>query len=345
MAGHLWGYYAARAIDEEAQIFREFRNQLAMEFTKRAKTKLSIFDILDMIADVSFCRLINDFYILFKSRSQRGAFNVLGGKTIADLLLLLKYAAGKLPLQDIRQEFKPEENLINPFDLLDATLGAAIDELTRPIDAIRHQAKTVTVGTSRKEKELKGIVFDLLQTHEFTVKNITYRNILSVHRLQPAVAEVRGYTVYDVNGLDEQGNPTENSTIAIKAKGGAAAQMKSRADHSTMLMGVKKTIVSTGHVYLGRGKTDNAPIMIIPLQGSGIQISNLLLIHIVFNENLNLPEKIGVLGNRYDDIRNLINEYNLAWNDKYLDVLPLEFLFSEPIEVIAGKIKQNCSQT
>ncbi|MEQ8216438.1 MAG: glutamine--fructose-6-phosphate aminotransferase, partial [Smithellaceae bacterium] len=345
MAGHLWGYYAARAIDEEAQIFREFRNLLAMEFTKRTKTKLSIFDILDMIADVSFCRLINDFYILFKSRSQRGAFNVLGGKTIADLLLLLKYAAGKLPLQDIRQEFNPEENLINPFDLLDATLGAAIDELTRPIDAIRHQAKTVTVGTSRKEKELKGIVFDLLQALKFSAKNLTYRNIMSVHRLQPAVAEVRGYSVYDVNGLDEQGHPTGNSTIAVKAKGGAAAQMKSRADHSTTLMGVKKTIVSTGHVYLGRGKTDNAPIMIIPLQGAGSQISNLLLIHIIFNENLNLPEKIEVLGNRYDDIRNLINEYNLVWNDEYLDDLPLEFLFSEPIEVIAGKIKQNHSQT
>ena len=121
--------------------------------------------------------------------------------------------------------------------------------------------------------------------------------------------------------------------------------MKSRADHSTTLMGVKKTIVSTGHVYLGRGKTDNAPIMIIPLQGAGSQISNLLLIHIIFNENLNLPEKIEVLGNRYDDIRNLINEYNLVWNDEYLDDLPLEFLFSEPIEVIAGKIKQNHSQT
>jgi len=344
MAGHLWGYYAARAIDDEAQIFREFRNLLAMEFTKRTKTKLSIFDILDMIADVSFCRLINDFYILFKSRSQKGAFNILGGKTIADLLLLLKYAAGKLPLQDIRQEFNPEENLINPFDLLDATLGAAIDELTRPIDAIRHQAKTVTVGTSRKEKELKGIVFDLLQALKFSAKNLTYRNIMSVHRLQPAVAEVRGYSVYDVNGLDEQGNPTVDSTIAVKAKGGAAAQMKSRADHSTTLMGVKKTIVSTGHVYLGRGKTDNAPIMIIPLQGAGSQISNLLLIHIIFNENLNLPEKIEVLGNRYDDIRNLINEYNLVWNDEYLDDLPLEFLFSEPIEVIAGKIKQNHSQ-
>ena len=70
---------------------------------------------------------------------------------------------------------KSEEDLVTPFDLLDVTLGTAIDELTRPIDAIRHQAKTVTVGTSRKEKELKGIIFDLLETLKFSVKNLTYR--------------------------------------------------------------------------------------------------------------------------------------------------------------------------
>jgi glucosamine--fructose-6-phosphate aminotransferase (isomerizing) len=339
MAGHLWGYYAACSIDEEAQIFREFRNRLATELMRKTKKKLSIFDIFDMIADVSFCRIINDFYALFKSQNQSGAFSVLGGKTTADLQLLLKYAAGKLPLQDIRQEFKGEENLVNPFDLLDATLGTAIDELTRPIDAIRHQAKTVTVGTSRKEKELKGIVFDLLETLKFSAKNLTYRNILSIHRLQSAVAAVQGYTIYDIGGLDEQGHPVQDSTIAISAKGGVAVDMKSRADHSTTLIGMKKTIVSTGHVYLGRGKADSAPIMIIPVHGAIAQISNLLLIHIIFNETLNLSEKIEVLGYRYDDIRNLINEYNLTWNDRYLDTMPLESLFSEPIEVIAGQIK------
>lgn len=344
MAGHLWGYFAARAIDEEAQIFREFRSRLATELTKRTKNKLSIFDIFDMIADVSFCRIINDFYALFKSQSQNGAFSVLAGQTIADLLLLLKYASGKLPLQDIRQEFKGEEDLLNPFDLLDAMLGTAIDELTRPIDAIRHQAKTVTVGTSRKEKELKGIVFDLLETLKFSAKNMTYRNILSIHRLQPALSAVRGYTVYDISGLDEQSHPAQDSTIAIRVKSGVANDMKSRADHSTTLMGVKKTIVSTGHVYLGRGKTDSAPIMIIPLQGAGAQIVNLLLIHIIFNETLNLSEKMEVLGYRYDDIRNLINEYNLAWNDRYLDTLSLESLFSESIEIIAGRIKSQHSQ-
>jgi glucosamine--fructose-6-phosphate aminotransferase (isomerizing) len=345
MAGHLWGYYAARAIDAEAQIFREFRSRLATELTRRTKKKLSVFDILDMIADVSFCRIINDFYSLFKFQSQSGAFSDLGGKTMADLLLLLKYAAGKLPLQDIRQEFKGEEDLVNPFDLLDVALGTAIDELTRPIDAIRHQAKTVTVGTSRKEKELKGIVFDLLESLKFAAKNMTYRCILSIHRLQPAVAAVRGYTVYDISGLDEHGHPIQDSTIAIRAKGGIAVDMKSRADHSTTLMGVKKTIVSTGDIYLGRGKTDSAPIMIIPLQGAGAQISNLLLIHIVFNETLNLSEKIEVLGYRYDDIRNLIDEYNLTWNDRYLDTMSLESLFSEPIEVIAGQIKSRHSQS
>jgi glucosamine--fructose-6-phosphate aminotransferase (isomerizing) len=345
MAGHLWGYFAARAIDEEAQIFREFRSRLATELADRTKKKLSIFDIFDMIADVSFCRIINDFYALFKSHYHDGAFGVLNGKTIADLLLLLKYASGKLPLQDIRQEFKGEEDLVNPFDLLDATLGAAIDELTRPIDAIRHQAKTVTVGTSRKEKELKGLVFDLLEALKFSAKNLTYRNILSIHRLQSAVAAVRGYTLYDIGGLDEQGHPVEGSSIAIRAKSGLAADMKSRADHAASLMGVKKTIVSTGHVYLGRGKTDGAPIMIVPLQAADTKISHLLLIHITFNEALTLPEKTEVLGYRYDDIRNLINEYNIPWNDRYLETLSLASLFSEPIEVIAGQIKSQHSHS
>jgi len=77
------------------------------------------------------------FYSLFSSQCKSGAFSALGGKTMTDLLLLLKYTAGKLPIQDMRQDFKGEENLASPFDLLEVTLGTAIDELTRPIDAIR----------------------------------------------------------------------------------------------------------------------------------------------------------------------------------------------------------------
>lgn len=341
MAGHLWGYYAARAIDEEAQIFRKFRNRLTTELIQRNQNKLSIFD---MIADISFRRIINEFYSLFSSQCKSGAFSVLGGKTMTDLLLLLKYTGGKLPIQDMRQDFKGEENLASPFDLLEVTLGTAIDELTRPIDAIRHQAKTVTVGTSRKERELQGIVFYLLETLKYSVKDLTYRNILTINRIQPAIAALRGYTVYDVNHLDEQGNPAEDSTIVIRKKDGVAAKMKSRADQPTGLMGSKRTIVSTGHVYIGKGKSDGAPIVVLPLLGDNNFVSHLLLIHVEYNETLPMGKKRDVLGYRYNDIKNLINEYNFPWHDEYLESFSLGSLFSEPIEVIAGQIKSQVSK-
>ena len=82
-----------------------------------------------------------------------------------------------------------------------------------------------------------------------------------------------------------------------------------------------------------------------PLLGANDRVVNLLLIHIDYNETLSLSgENINVLGHRYDDIRNLINEYNLFWHDEYLESISLESLFSEPIEVIAGQIQKQFGQ-
>jgi glucosamine--fructose-6-phosphate aminotransferase (isomerizing) len=104
-------------------------------------------------------------------------------------------------------------------------------------------------------------------------------------------------------------------------------------------MGTKRTIVSTGHVYIGRGKSDGASIVIIPLLGENNFVSNLLLIHVDYNELLSLREKREVLGYRYNDIRNLVNEYNIVWDDQYLAKIPLAELLSEPVEELAGRIR------
>jgi glucosamine--fructose-6-phosphate aminotransferase (isomerizing) len=337
MAGHLWGYYAACAIDEEALIFREFRNNLNLAMARQVKMNYSLYE---RIADFQFRCMINEFYQNFNNFRNDGAFNLLGVRTISDLVLLTKYAAGKLPMEDFRHEFKSAEDFASPLDLLDVTLGRAIDELTRPIDAIRHQAKTVTVGTSRKEKELKGIIFDLLENLTFAAKDLTYRNVMTVSRIQSAISAVRGYTVYAINNLDAQGNPAEGSTITIRKKGGVAKDMKSRAEISAMLMGTKKTIVSTGHVYIGKGKADGAAIVILPLLGENELVSNLLLLHVDYNEFLSSSKKKEVLGYRYNDIRNLVNEYNIVWDDNYLEKIELADLFSEPVDALAGRIKQ-----
>jgi len=164
---------------------------------------------------------------------------------------------------------------------------------------------------------------------------------MTVSRIQPAISAVRGYTVYAINNLDVQGNPAEGSTIAIRKKGGVTKDMKSRADISAMLMGTKRTIVSTGHVYIGKGKADGASIVILPILGENEFVSNLLLLHVDYNELLSISKKKEVLGYRYNDIRNLVNEYNIVWDDNYLEKIPLADLFSEPVDVLAGRIKQS----
>ena len=337
VAGHLWGYYAACGIDNEALIFREFRNSLNLAMVQQVKSNYSLYERL---ADVQFRHMINDFYQTFNKQRNRGAFNLLGVKTISDLVLLLKYAASKLPLEDFRQEFKDDEGFSSPLNLLDVTLGRAIDELTRPIDAIRHQAKTVTVGTSRKEKVPQGIIFNLLEELKYSAKDLTYKNVLTLGRINQAVGAVRGYTVYDIKNLDAEGNPDENTVIAVLKKGGTARQMASRTETWSPLMGTKRTIVSTGHVYIGKGKSDGASIVVLPLLGENNFVSMLLLIHVDYNESLSVQEKKEVLGYRYNDIRNLVNEYNVNWDDRYLEKIPLADLLSEPVEGIAGLIKQ-----
>ena len=41
----------------------------------------------------------------------------------------------------------------------------AIEELTRPVDTIKHQAKTVTVGTSRLQEKVEGLLFETLAAY------------------------------------------------------------------------------------------------------------------------------------------------------------------------------------
>jgi len=337
MAGHLWGYYAACSINREASIFKGFRNDLNLAMAQQVKNNYSFYE---KIADAQLRHIINKFDKSFNLHRNEGAFNLLSVRTISDLIILLKYASGKLPLDDFRQEFKVDNGFISPLNFLDIVLGKAIDELTRPVDAIRHQAKTVTVGTTRKEKIFKGTLFDLLEVLDFTIKDLTYKNVMIVSRIQPVVSAVRGYTLYDINNLDTRGNPAEDSTITIRKKDGIATQMISRAETSRLLMGTKRTIVSTGHVYIGKGKADGASIIILPLKSGSDFVSHLLLLHVEYNELLPVNKKKEVLGYRYNDIRNLVNEYNIVWNDNYLERIPISDLFSEPVEILAGRIRQ-----
>jgi glucosamine--fructose-6-phosphate aminotransferase (isomerizing) len=337
VAGHLFGYYAACSIDADALFLREFKSRLNLIMVEHAKRNLSVYEC---IADGHLRRLVNDFTHHFQQRKKQGDFSQTGVRTISDLVLLVKYAAGKLPLDDFRHDFPGEVEPASPIDLLDITLGHAVDELSRPIDAIRHQAKTVTVGTSRKEAPLGGLLFDLLPELAFSTRSLLGTNVLAIGRMQKAVIAVNGYTLYAVNHMDAEGKPGDDATIEIRKRGGVSLGMHSRVEKSGRLMGTKKGIVSSGRIYVGQGKSDGASVVIIPLLGEGEHVRHLLLIHVTFNEALSVQERKDLLGERVNDIRDLIQEFNLAWDDRCLGEIPLGVLLGEPVEVIAGQIRR-----
>jgi glucosamine--fructose-6-phosphate aminotransferase (isomerizing) len=337
VAGHLFGYYAACSIDADALFLRAFKSRLNGIMVEHAKRNLSVDEC---IADGRLRRLVNDFTHHFQLRKNQGDFSQTGVRTITDLVLLLKYAAGKLPLDDFRHDFPGEAEPASPIDLLDITLGHAVDELSRPIDAIRHQAKTVTVGTSRKEAPLGGLLFDLLSELAFSTRSLLSTNVLALGRMQKAVIAVNGYTLYAVNHLGAEGKPGDDATIEIRKRGGVSLGMHSRVEKSGRLMGTKKGIVSSGRIYVGQGKSDGASVAIIPLLGEGEQVRHLLLIHVTFNEALSVQERKDLLGERVNDIRNLIQEFNLVWDDRCLEEIPLGVLLGEPVEVIAAQIRR-----
>jgi glucosamine--fructose-6-phosphate aminotransferase (isomerizing) len=264
----------------------------------------------------------------------------MNARTMTDISLLTKYVAGKLPLEDFWGDFGEEGSNASPIDLLNIAFGHAIDEMSRPIDAIRHQAKTVTVGTSRKEEMLRGVLFDLLASLKCSAKNLKADNMLALDRIQKAIAGVRGYTLYEISALDVEGHPTDDTTISIVNRGGVSVGMVSRAETSKSLMGTKRTIARTGNLYVGLGRVDGRPLVIIPLLRGGEGVSGLLLVHVDFNPALTAADKVEILGDRYRDILNLINEYNLPWDDAYLGEMPIEILLGESVEFIAAKIRK-----
>ena len=112
--------------------------------------------------------------------------------TAVRLASLFRYATGVVPLDAYQVEFGKVGTPSTVVEDLTAALTKAIEELTRPIDAIKHQAKTVTVGISRSDETLLEVdlVQELLATG-VARDSLTYRALRTLVALDAAVDDGR----------------------------------------------------------------------------------------------------------------------------------------------------------
>jgi glucosamine--fructose-6-phosphate aminotransferase (isomerizing) len=176
------------------------------------------------------------------------------------IVSVLRYARGQLPLDAYELDFGKIGTPGIVIDDLTAALTKGIDELTRPVDAIKHQAKTVTVGISRSEDELlEAPLVQAVLASGTPRDRLSYRSLRTLAALDAAVAEVNGFTRYVVEGDVERGE----ATVAVVDRGGIAASIPSRTEQNPRLRGTKNRVARQREVTAARGG-DGRTLVIVP---------------------------------------------------------------------------------
>ncbi|HEV7865555.1 MAG TPA: SIS domain-containing protein, partial [Acidimicrobiia bacterium] len=330
MAGHLFGYEAALAIDAQARGLREIR--AAVE---------------DVVGDgdgppehllIRLAPRVASGVRAFQEGLRGGAYNgALEAGTAVELASVLRYATRALPLELYELDHGRVGTPGVVVEDLAAALTRAIDELTRPVDAIRHQAKTVTVGISRSEEELFRAPLVAAALAAGTPRErLTYRVIRTLGALGPAVDEVTGFTRYSIDGAVGSGSAA--ARITVLDKGGVATELRSRAeaDGGDVLRGTKHRAATLQEVTVARGGTDGRTVILIPEIRQG-GVVGLTLLHARFADRLAGGAMRAVLEGyqaRYGALVDAVTE-TTTFSDEGLGEIPVIDLLTSPVHVLA----------
>ncbi len=331
MAGHLFGYRAALAIDALALPLRRARAAIE-EITSDPELRKQPLDSLRP-------RLLAP-HGEFRSGLLQGRYDgALEARTAARLTSLFGYALNLVPLDSYAVEFGEPGSPGTVVDALTTQLTAAIDQLTRPVDAIKHQAKTVTVGISRADEALLTVplVKGLLEAGAGRDR-FSYRDLRTLSGLDPAVRQVLGSTRYAIAGDVEGGA----ATVKVVDQRGIARKLPSRTAQNPALKGTKHLVAMERQCYVAKGRSDDRTVILVPETEQG-QVVGLTLLHVQFAGQLPAGALRGVLGayrNRYAALKDSVMETEPEFDEALLETMPVVELLTEPVTALADRWRQ-----
>jgi glucosamine--fructose-6-phosphate aminotransferase (isomerizing) len=335
MVGHLFGYEAALSIDAQALPLREAKAAIeAAVGTGPAGPLTTSGDALLTALRPALDTATSRFFHGLRAGSYNGH---LEAGTAVRVASLLRYASGVLPIEGYELEYgKVGTPSAIVADLLDA-LTTATGELTRPVDAIKHQAKTVTVGISRSEDALLKVplVAETLATG-VGLDCLSYRALRTLSELDTAVAAVQGFTRYRIDG-----DLATTATIEVVDRGGISLGLASRTERDPRLLGTKHHVASEREVTVARGGRDGRSLILIP-ETKGNAVTGMTLLHVAFHDRLSPAAARQVLSgyrNRYAALADAVTETESGFDDERLAAVPLLALLTEPVYVLAERWK------
>lgn len=316
MVGHLFGYEAALAIDASARPLREAR-----ELVERSVADHVGGDAVLAAIRAELPPLAQRFTDGLRDRVYDGH---LEAGTAVRLVNLLRDLESDAPVEAYARSSGKVGTPAGLIDELVAALTGAIEELTRPVDAIKHQAKTVTVGISRSDE---GIIDRLLvqATLEAGAGRdvLSYRTLKILADLSPAVDAVIGFTRYGIDG----------DTVSILDRGGISRDLTSRVDTDSRLVGTKHRVADGRELLVARGRRDGRTVVFVPEVKAG-NCTGITLLHVKLHERLDAATMRGVLqgyDNRYARLVDWVTETEGDFDESRLAELPVDDLLIAPI--------------
>ena len=341
MVGHLFGYEAALAIDAQARPLREAKAAVESALgppggmaDASAGVPAQPGDGLLTVLRPALESATERFFAGLRSGTYNGH---LEASTAVQVASLLRYATGVLPIEGYEVEYgKVGTPTAVVADLMDA-LTTATGELTRPVDAIKHQAKTVTVGISRSEDALLKVplVAQTLATG-VGLDCLSYRSLRALAALDAGVADITGFTRYRIAG-----DVATDATIEVIDRGGISLGMPSRTEHDPRLLGTKHHVAEEREVTVARGGRDGRSLILIP-ETKANAVTGMTLLHVAFHDCLPPATARQVLSgyrNRYAALSDAVTETESAFDDERLADIPLLTLLTEPVYVLAERWK------
>jgi glutamine---fructose-6-phosphate transaminase (isomerizing) len=312
VAGHLYGIAAALAIDASAVPFREVRAILS---------RVAAFSKPELTAALDRALATVETGITDSALAARLVL------ALSRYLAWLERQPEDLAAEDAR------------LDILQVALKAVIDDLTRPIDTIRHQAKTVTVGISRPQQEVSPLVLDALSTLNVANSRIADRDREMLEMLSPLVTAVHGAVVYDVTARGEDPNAPQWDLHAVRALGASTVDA-SRYATPRQAEGSKRTALRIGSAVTATGRGGGESLVVVPLLApSGNVISGLLLLHLAVTPNASLQQKVAALkaiAHKHDDLTETLAEHypTLAADKVIAETDPRTLIFASVHDIL-----------
>jgi glucosamine--fructose-6-phosphate aminotransferase (isomerizing) len=331
MVGHLFGYEAALAIDAQAHPLRE----------ARAAIEAAVAEGRGLAGDGD--ALLADLQAPLAAAARRFGDGLRSGEldghleasTAVRLASLFRYATSVLPLDSFQVEHGRVGTPSVVVEELTSSLTSAIEELTRPVDAIKHQAKTVTVGISRSDETLLQVrlVQEVLAAG-VARDRLSYASLRDLGALEPLVDEVLGWTRYRVEGRVDG---DDEAGLHVIDRGGLGRELRSRTDSQPVLRGTKRRVAAERVVLLARGAADGRTVLIVP-EVKDNQTTGLTLLHITLRDGLGQVVLRSVLQGyraRYTALRDAVLETEPSFRDDLLTTVEVTELLTAPIHDVA----------